>query len=219
MTVNIQKNHDLKAKMLNDNLKAKLVSSASYIHNMAKFKRNDNSKTQVIFGTVFYLIISIILTHYGNMTFELQLTTAIAALVGCITYVFLTGIDFNQFAAEFFNENQQAIEDSFYDGLKSIDELYADSSLANPIRVNGGDADIISFSKDTDFDRMIVYCVLKVEGVAIRVKKAVRLTVRGDGHQFGEVIVSDYKVSRLSDDDLVAEYKNNPDVYQQHFAL
>lgn len=221
MTVNIQRKYDLKAKLVNDDLKAKLVSSARYIHNVAEFERRDNLKIKLICGAVFFLIVGGALINYGYIPIDLygiMVVVTVFLMSAFIAYVSLTGVNFNQFAAEFFNENQQAIEDSFYDGLKSIDELYTDSSLANPIRVKGCDADIISFSKEINRDRMVVYCIFKVERVAIRVKKVVRLTARGDGHQFGEVIVSDYEVSRLSGDDLVAEYKNNPDVYQQHFV-
>lgn len=217
MTVSIQ------TVKKNDDLKAKLVNSASYIHNIAEFERRDNLKIKVICGGVFFLIVGGALINYGYIPIPIDLyaITVVAAVflvAACVAYVSLTGVDFNQFATDFFNENQQVIEDSFLDGLKSVDELYTDSSLDNPIRVKGCDADIISFSKEINRDRMVVYCIFKIEGVAIRVKKIVRLSKRGEGHQFGELIISNYQVSRLSSDDLVSEYKNSPNIYQEHFA-
>lgn len=224
MTVTIRKKDDLKAKLVNDDLRAKLTNSVSYIDNVAKFERRDNFKIKVICGGVFFLIVGSALVYYQYIPIPLDwypITAAAAIfLVGSfITYASLTGDNFNQFATDFFNENQKVIEDSFKDGLKTVDELYNDSSLAKPIRVKGCDADIISFSKDMSSDinsrSMSVYCIFKVEGVAIRVKKRVGLS-----SLHGRIYcpVSDYEVSRLSNDDLVNEYKNSPDIYQAHFA-
>lgn len=215
MTVSIQ------TVKKNDDLKAKLVNSASYIHNIAEFDRQGNLKTIISCCGLFFLIVGSALIHYEYIPinwYVLAVVAVIFLVAICIAYVSLTGVDFNQFATDFFNENQQVIEDSFLDGLKSVDELYTDSSLDNPIRVKGCDADIISFSKEINRDRMVVYCIFKIEGVAIRVKKIVRLSKRGEGHQFGELIISNYQVSRLSSDDLVSEYKNSPNIYQEHFA-
>lgn len=210
-----------------DNLKTQLINSSSYKEGVAKFERRDNFKIKVICGGVFFLIVGSALFYYQYIPIPLDwypITAVAAIFLVCsfITYASLTGNNFNQFATDFFNENQKVIEDSFKDGLKNVDELYNDSSLDKPIRVKGCDADILSFSKeiirDTGSYCMAVYCIFKIEGVAIRVKKVVRLSNRGDGKYFGELIISDYQVSRLSNDDLANEYKNKPDIYQKHFS-
>lgn len=207
----------------NDDLKAKLVSSVSYIHNMAEFERDGNLKLKISFGGLFFLIVGSTLVYCGYIPIPTEwyaISFAVAIFVIFITYMSLTGFDFNKFSIDFFNENQKIIEDSFYDELKTVDQLYIDSSLDKAIRVKGYDADIISVSKNINCDSssryMSIYCVFKVENTAIKVKKVVRLSKLPSG-RIG-LTVSDYLVTRLSSDDLVNEYKNSPDIYQKHFA-